>query len=131
MNRIFKTVYPPIAWTVLIQVFLCLPGSAIPTGGAFDIPNLDKIVHIFLFGGFVLFWCLYANRQVYTQRKRALLFFLIFLLACINGIALEYVQRDYIPHRSFDEADIIVDVISASISYGLCNVYVLNHDSRD
>lgn len=126
MNRIFKTVYLSIAWTILIQVFLCLPGSAIPSGGAFDIPNLDKIIHIILFGGFVALWCLYANRQAYTGRKRAAIFFFIFLLACINGIALEYVQLYYIPHRSFDEADIIVDVISASISYGLCNVYLLS-----
>ena len=126
MNKIFKTVYLALAWTILIQVLLCLPGSAIPDEGAFSIPNIDKYVHIILFGGFVAFWCFYANKQTYTTRKRAVLFFVIFLVACLNGILLEYVQKYYIPNRSFDQGDIIVDVISASIGYGLCNVYLLS-----
>ena len=125
MNKIFKTVYIALAWTILIQVLLCLPGSAIPDEGAFSIPNLDKYVHIILFGSFVAFWCSYANKPTYPARKRAVLFFVIFLAACINGILLEYVQKYYIPNRSFDQGDIIVDILSAGISYGFCNVYLL------
>ena len=128
MNKIFNTIYIALFWTILIQVLLCLPGSTLPTGGAFEIPNLDKYVHITLFGGLVAFWCLYANRQIYTVRKRAALFFIIYLAACFNGILLEYIQKYYIPNRSFDQADIIVDVLSASISYGFCNVYLLTSD---
>lgn len=125
MNKIFRTIYIALTWTILIQVLLCLPGSDIPTGGAFNIPNLDKYVHIILFGGLVAFWCLYANRQDFTIRKRAVLFFIIYLAACFNGILLEYVQKYYIPNRSFDQGDIIVDIVSASISYGFCNIYLL------
>lgn len=128
MNNIlkffFKTSYLALAWTILIQVLLCLPGSAIPDEGAF-IPNIDKIVHTILFGGFTAFWCLYVNGKEYSIRKKAGLFFLIYLLACLDGIMMEYVQKYYIPNRSFDQGDIIVDVLSASISYGLCNVYLL------
>ncbi len=125
MNKIFRTIFPAILWTILIQILLCLPGSALPSEDAFNIPNIDKYVHTILFGGFVLWWCLYANRQAYTIRKRAALFFLIYLAACFNGILLEYIQRDYIPNRSFDQGDIIVDVLSASISYGFVNVFLL------
>ena len=125
MNKIFKTVYIALAWTIVIQILLCLPGSAIPDEKAFSIPNIDKFVHIALFGGFVALWCFYANKQTYTIRKRAVLFFIIFLTGCLNGILLEYVQKYYIPNRDFDQADIIVDIISASISYGFCNVYLL------
>jgi len=39
------------------------------------------------------------------------------------------VQRDYIPNRSFDEVDIIVDVIASSIAYGLCNIKLLKTSS--
>lgn len=126
MNKLFKIVYIAIAWTIAIQVLLCLPGSAIPDEGAFSIPNFDKIVHTILFGGFVAFWCLYVNKQAYTVKKRAVLFFVIFIIACVNGILLEYVQKYYIPNRDFDQADIIVDILGAGMSYGFCNVYVLN-----
>ncbi|MBE7174360.1 MAG: VanZ family protein [Williamsia sp.] len=128
MKIIFRTPYLALAWTIVIQVLLCLPGSALPDEGSF-IPNIDKIVHTVLFGGFVAFWCLYADRKNYTIKKEAAIFFAIYLLACINGIGLEYVQKYYIPNRSFDQGDIIVDIISASISYGLCNVYLLAEPS--
>ena len=124
MNKIFHTIYLAIGWTLAIQVLLCLPGSALPSEKIF-IPNIDKYVHTILFGGFVALWGLYANKKEYTIRKRATLFFFIYLAACFNGILLEYIQRDYIPNRSFDQGDIIVDVLSASISYGFINVFLL------
>lgn len=125
MKKIFSTIYLACLWTILIQVLLCLPGSTLPSEGDFNIPNIDKYVHTILFGGFVALWCLFANSKGYPTRKKAAIFFFVYLFACFNGIVLEYIQRDYIPNRSFDLGDIIVDVLSASISYGFCNVYLL------
>ena len=115
----------PIGWTLIIQVLLCLPGSAFPKSDLFKIPQLDKIVHVILFGGFVGFWCYYLSLKNIPEEQLKRLFFIVFLIAMANGIILEFIQRDYIPNRSFEEADIIVDVIAAGIAYGICNLKLL------
>ena len=114
-----------IAWTVLIQVLLCLPGSTIPTGGLFNIPNLDKIVHCVLFGGFTGFWCYYFFLGGKPSASLKIIFFVVYLLAVADGIIMEFVQRDYIPNRSFDLADIVADILACSIAYGICNIKLL------
>ena len=125
INRILSRPYAAIAWTILIQVLLCLPGSTLPSGGMFDIPQLDKIIHIILFGGLTGLWCYYFYLKGKPARQLKTVFFVVYLLASANGIIMEYIQRDYIPNRSFDPADIIADVIAASIAYGICNIRLL------
>jgi VanZ family protein len=121
----FGRIYTPLAWTVLIQVLLCLPGPALPETDAIQIPYFDKIIHVIIFGGFVWLWCLYFRHTVSSDSKLKTIFFCVYLAAAINGIAIEYIQLHFIPFRSFDEADIISDVLSASVVYGICNVRFL------
>ena len=125
INRLLSNIFPPIAWTVLIQVALCLPGTSIPSSGLFDIPQLDKIVHIILFGAFTGFWCYYYYLQGKSAAALKKIFFIVFLLAMANGIILEFVQKNFIPNRSFDEGDIIADIIASGIAYGICNIKLL------
>jgi VanZ family protein len=117
--------FPAIAWTIMIQVLLCLPGSALPKGGVFEIPQLDKIIHITLFGGLTFFWCYYYFLKGTAASRLKTIFFIFYLLAAADGIIMEFVQRDYIPNRSFDLADIIADMIGSSIAYGICNIKLL------
>jgi len=125
INRILSQPFVAIAWTVAIQVLLCLPGSQIPSGGVFAIPNLDKIVHVGLFGGCTAVWCYFFYLKGTGAGKLKTIFFIVYILVSANGIILEYIQRDYIPNRSFDLGDIIADVIAASIAYGICNIRLL------
>ena len=104
----------PATWTILTIVLLCLPGSSIPGESAvFNIPHFDKVVHVILFGGIVLFWGGYYAFQpdkVYGWRK------VVIFLAILStglGIVLEYVQFYYIPQRSFDRFDIVADTCGA------------------
>lgn len=104
----------PIVWTIITIVLLCLPGSSIPGGGfVFNIPNLDKIVHVILFGGIVLFWgAHYAFRPERPQGWKKLVI-LLAILSTGLGIVLEYVQFYFIPQRSFDRGDIVADASGA------------------
>ena len=129
INRLLRKAFLPIAWTILIQVLLCLPGTTIPSGGFFNIPQLDKIVHVILFGTFTGLWCYYYYLKGKSPGKLKIIFFIIYLLAAINGIVLEFIQLDYIPNRSFDQVDIIADVIASSIAYGICNIKLLRTSS--
>jgi hypothetical protein len=126
INRILSKAFLPITWTILIQVLLCLPGTSIPSGGFFfSIPELDKIAHIILFGCFTAFWCYYYYLNGKSPIKLKTIFFVVYLLAAANGIILEFIQRNYIPNRSFDQGDIIADLAASSIAYGLCNIKLL------
>ena len=125
INRLFGNIFPAIVWTISIQILMCLPGSSLPTAGLFSIPHFDKFVHLVLFGGFVGLWCYYFYLKKRPATRLKTLFFLVFLIAAANGIIMEFVQRDYIPNRSFDEGDIIADLIASSVAYGICNIKLL------
>lgn len=70
-------------------------------------------------------WCYYFYLKGTPAAKLKTIFFIIYLLVSCNGIVLEFIQRDYIPNRSFEQADIIADIIAASIAYGICNIKLL------
>jgi len=126
LKKYFSKLFIPLAWTVFIQVLLCLPGSTLPdTDGFLAIPNLDKVVHIIIFGTLVGLWCFYFSRKISSPQKLKLTFFIVFLLAAFNGIIIEYIQKYYIPNRTFDQGDIIADILSAAIAYGICNMKLL------
>jgi hypothetical protein len=108
-----------------MQVLLCLPGNNFPGNDLFDIPHLDKIVHVVLFGAFVGLWCYYLSGRISVQHQLKRLFFVVFLFAVMNGIVIEYIQFYFIPFRSFDDGDIIADLLASSIVYGICNVKLL------
>ena len=121
----FGRLYIPLGWSIFIQCLLCIPGPSLPETNAIEIPYLDKYIHVVIFGTFVWLWCLYFKRRALNVNRLKLVFFVIYLAAAINGIVIEYIQKYFIPFRSFDEADIIADVLSASIVYGICNVKFL------
>lgn len=130
LKKYLGRIYAPLVWSLIIAILLCMPGSMLPSESHFTIPQFDKVVHISLFGGFVFLWNLYFSNRRNTQDHRLLrLFFLVFILADIYGIGMEYMQKYYIPGRDFDEADIIADMIGASLAYGLSNVFLLKKES--
>lgn len=48
-------------------------------------------------------------------------FLLITISTIAYGIVMEFVQRDFIPNRSFDIWDIAADSIGSFIAFGWCN----------
>jgi len=106
----------PIAWTVITIILLCLPGSAIPSTGVFSTKGIDKVVHTILFGGIVLLGAfnLYYHRD--NKQKWQVIIVLLTLFSIGLGTGLEFLQRDYIPNRSFDGYDIIADSTGAILA---------------
>ena len=119
-------VYFPIAWTLIIAILLSLPGTMLPSENQFVLPQFDKYVHISLFGGFVFFWNFYLSKRPLSARQLLRWFFLIFVLANVFGIGMEFVQKYFIPFRDFDTEDIIADMIGAGVGYGISNIYLTN-----
>ncbi|HSZ87715.1 MAG TPA: VanZ family protein [Puia sp.] len=123
LKKYFHHIFYPIAWTIIVLILLTLPGSMLPQEKAFAIPNFDKLVHMSLFGGFVLLWSLYFNKKIINHRKLLIIFFRIFIIASLYGATTEFIQK-YIPSRDFDIADILADVAGAAIAYGIANIFL-------
>jgi VanZ family protein len=113
----------PITWTALTIFLLCLPGSAIPSAGVFSTEGLDKVVHVILFGTIVLLWAfnLYSRRNDKKKWQQIIVWLTLFSIGL--GIGLEFLQRDYIPNRSFDGYDILADSAGAVLA-ALYHLYV-------
>ena len=131
MTHFFKkylgNVYFPIAWTLIIAILLSLPGTMLPNEQRFILPQFDKYVHISLFGGFVFFWNFYLSKRSLSSHQLLRWFFLIFILANVFGIGMEFVQKCCIPFRDFDTEDIIADMIGAGVGYGISNIYFIKN----
>jgi len=125
LKKRFGAVYFPFAWTLVIGILMCIPGSVLPSESKFSIPQFDKLIHMGLFGGFVFLWDLYLSNRTTSTARLLRQFFIVFILANTYGIGMEYVQKYWIPLRDFDLADIIADMIGAGIGYGLSNLWLL------
>lgn len=116
-RKLTSSILVPLAWTLITIILLCLPGSAFPSKGLFDldIPHLDKVVHVILFGGVTVFWCLYFLSKSPSYKSWKGIVLTIAVCAIALGICMEYVQFNFIPNRAFDTGDIVANSLSAMI----------------
>lgn len=113
IHKLSRSIYWPLGWTLLTIGLLCLPGNALPGSGIFGIKHIDKVAHFILFGGIVLFWAIWtATRLAGTDTwQKKLIPILLFSIGL--GVAMEFIQVNYIPNRSFDDWDIVWDAIGS------------------
>jgi len=123
LHKYLGNIFFPILWTLFIIILLSIPGTMLPSEQHFSLPQFDKLVHIGLFGGFVLSWNFYLHKRPLSTIRLLRWFFLIFILGNSLGIGMEFAQKYWIPFRDFDTEDIIADMIGAGLGYGLSNVW--------
>ncbi len=112
IKEILSTRYPARVWTVIIFILLALPGNMLPSETHTSIPNLDKLVHITLFACFVFFWSVWSSSKEKNKFPYGR-YAWYFIIGCLYGIAMEYVQKYFIPNRDFDLYDILADIAGA------------------
>ena len=117
LYRILSNRFPAVVWTIIIFILLALPGNMLPNENHLTIPNLDKLVHVFLFGSFVFLWSFYFAAKKENTNQLGSRFIRILILACSYGIAMEFVQKYFIPNRDFDIYDIIADITGACAAF--------------
>jgi len=101
--------WPALIWFLATTVLLCLPGSTFPKENWFDKIWLDKWIHIGLFAVMVFLWC----RAIRPERKKNSFFLQVALYFFLYGIAMEFIQKYFIPYRSFDAGDILADGVGS------------------
>jgi hypothetical protein len=106
---------PAIIWFITTTILLTLPGSAIPKEDWLDRIWFDKWVHIGIFFTLVVLWNWALSKSIITALKKKKYFIWIALGALVYGIAMEFVQKYFIPNRSFDTGDILADAAGCGV----------------
>lgn len=107
-NRFLITPWPALIWTGLIFFLLTIKTGTMESVPLFGIRNIDKLVHVALFGIFVWLWCNYFLKDGASK----LTFFLVILSGIAYGTGMEFYQ-DHFTTREFELADIIADAAGA------------------
>ena len=94
-----------------------MPGSKIPHEDWFETLQVDKWVHVFLFFFLCFLFMLPLKAQII--RNKIYWFVAIVFLGIMYGIAIEFIQRDYIANRSFDIWDIAADIVGCSTAFAV------------
>ena len=116
-----KRFLPGIAWFFVVLVLTCLPGSDIPKVGWLDkIYFFDKWVHMGLFGGLTLLFCWPFYKSGFSTQNRINYFIKIAIAVSIWGLTIEFIQRFYVPGRSFELLDWAADSFGALIALWFC-----------
>lgn len=105
---------PGIIWLAITFWLFTLPGAAIPYTLFYQ---ADKLVHIFLFVVLCLSFMFPFKNVHYSKQIKRIIFFVLIALFIGYGIAIEFIQRDYIANRSFDIGDIIADTIGCLTAF--------------
>lgn len=112
---------PAIICFFLVLFLICLPENELPAKhGWLDITYLDKLVHVIMFATLTfLFLQPIADSDMYKKIKRHY-FIRICLAMCIWGITTEFIQKFYIPSRSFDLFDWAADSVGIAAAWLYC-----------
>ena len=121
----FKKFIPGIAWFFVVLILMCLPGEELPPSDWLHIDFLDKWLHIGVFGFLVLLFCWPFYRSGFNRDERKYYFIKIALASSIWGLAVEFIQKFFVPGRSFDLFDWAADSVGALLSFFVC-VYIFN-----
>lgn len=108
---------PAFIWLFITTVLLCLPGQKFPSFDFFDVIHFDKFIHLIIFFTLSTLFLLPSSNKNYKL-------LIITLLSCLYGILMEFVQKYYIPNRSFDEWDIVADIVGSFLALILVLKYI-------
>jgi VanZ family protein len=111
-----RSFLPAIGGLIVATLLFCLPGDRLSKASWLENLQLDKVVHVGLFAMLVFLWCLPVRWRVRTDRLSAM-YGWITIAFVTYGIVIEFIQKDYIPYRSFDLFDIVADTIGCVIGW--------------
>ncbi|HRI25154.1 MAG TPA: VanZ family protein [Ferruginibacter sp.] len=105
-----KKFYPGIAWFVLVLVLVCIPGYDLPKVDNWLIEiNFDKFIHLGLFAVLAYLFMRPVVASGMTAVTKWNYLVKITIATILWGITTEFIQKFFIPGRSFTLADWLAD----------------------
>lgn len=119
-NITFKKFIPGLAWFFIVGMLTLMPGKEVPEVRWLNIPQLDKLVHIAMFGGLTLFFCLPYLKSNLTSKQKTTIFIRISLSMVIWGLIIEVIQEFFVAGRGFEWLDLVADSLGVLIAFWVC-----------
>ena len=117
MRIVIKTFWPAAIFLVGATVLFCLPGDEFPERSWFEKIYFDKWVHIGLFMVLVLLWSLPMVYKIKASARLHKALIWIVVVFIVYGVAIEFVQKHFIPHRDFAVGDIAADALGCGLGF--------------
>lgn len=116
-----KKFLPGIAWFFLVLILICLPGDDLPkVGDWMSAIYFDKWVHVGLFSILAfLFMIPFCNSDIPLTIKWSFII-KIAISVSIWGLTTEFIQKFFIPGRSFDLLDWAADSVGVVLAVFIC-----------
>lgn len=116
-----KKFLPGIAWFFLVLILICLPGDDLPkVGDWMSAIYFDKWVHVGLFSILAfLFMIPFCNSDM-TRINKWSFIIKIAISISIWGLTTEFIQKFFIPGRSFDLLDWAADSVGVVLAVFIC-----------
>lgn len=124
----FRKFIPGIAWFFVVLFLMCLPGEDLPSTDWLHINYFDKWLHISVFGLLVFLFCWPFYSSVFGHKARKYYFIKIALAFSVWGLIIEFIQKFFIPGRSFDLLDWAADSTGAFLSFLICAWLFIKRD---
>jgi VanZ family protein len=115
LKKIKPSFIPLICWFIISTILLTIPGSAFPQENWLGKIWFDKWVHIGMFAIMTFLGCWAIHKKHTVAGKLRAAFMWIGLTCLVYGIGMEFVQLHFITNRSFDNGDIVADVIGCTV----------------
>jgi VanZ family protein len=106
--------WPAIVALIGATLLFCLPGQELPRINWLDKIHFDKIAHVGLFSVLVFLWILPPRSRVTDKQKINRMYLWIAVAFVAYGIAIEFIQVNFVPHRSFDFFDIVANTVGCA-----------------
>ena len=114
----FKKFIPAIIWFFVVLALICIPGKDLPHVDAwFGKINGDKLIHIGVFGLLAFLFFLPISKAPFSKKEKLNYLIKIAIAISIWGLTTEFIQRFYIPGRSFDLLDWAADSMGGLVCY--------------
>ena len=120
MKISFIKFIPGIAWFFIVLYIMCLPNEEIPKISWLMNINFDKVVHVGVFALLATLFCWPFYRSGIAADNRKNYFIKIAIATSVWGMATEFIQKFWIPGRSFDMFDWVSDTLGALLAYWFC-----------
>lgn len=111
---------PGIAWFFVVLVLICMPPKDIPESNWFDGIHIDKWVHAGIFGLLALLFMLPVALSPIESTEKLQFFIRVAIATSLWGISTEFIQKFWIPGRSFDLFDWAADSLGGIIAFVIC-----------
>lgn len=125
IKKLLNSYWTAVAFWLAVLVLMCTPGQDLPELGSWtEIINLDKIIHLLLFGTMTYLFMRPTFQRMENKAAAAPVFLKITLSVCIWGLTTEYIQQFWVQGRTLDFFDFLADSVGAFAAYFYARKYV-------